>query len=169
MAQLVVTFPDSTQQTFELTEERLSVGRVSENGICLPETSISSRHAELTRKDQDYVLRDCNSTNGTRVNGQRIVESRLAHGDTVHFASVEARYVSSNKASQPLPPIPKKLVDLSSTATMTGRPTAFLNSSPFVKQDRSQKMNKLFKISVIALSILGAGLILTVIIKILNT
>ena len=113
MAKLVVISDEMKDRSFELTEEKVSVGRLSDNQISLDDGSVSSHHAELTRKGEDYVVRDLNSTNGTRVNGQRIVETRLYHGDTVGFAQIQLQYFSTGKKSlQPLPTTQKKTLNL---------------------------------------------------------
>jgi pSer/pThr/pTyr-binding forkhead associated (FHA) protein len=46
--------------------------------------AISRRHAELFELDGDLVIRDCDSSNGTYVNGRRITQAvRLTTGDTI--------------------------------------------------------------------------------------
>jgi len=140
MPKLVVTSAEMKDRTFELVEDRISVGRLPENGIRLEDKAISSHHAELNRKGEDYVVRDLNSTNGTRVNGQRIVEQRLIHGDVVCFGHIELQYFSSSKtAPQPLPELNKKTVDLSSLAsgTPTQKPSTYKSASPFQKHRRN--------------------------------
>jgi hypothetical protein len=76
-------------------------------------------------------LRDLNSTNGTRVNSLRIVETMLNSGDAVRMGSVEMRFESDvKKASQPLPPS-QTGVDLSQVGKGGGPPPSFGTSSPF--------------------------------------
>ena len=43
--------------------------------------SVSRRHARLSFRDGHWVLRDLDSTNGTRVNGTPVVRYRLEPGD----------------------------------------------------------------------------------------
>ena len=94
-------------KVFDLVEERISIGRALDNIICLEDGTVSHHHAVLTLEDGDYKIRDLNSTNGTRVNGLRIVENKLRHGDTLRLGSVEMRYESVVKpVSQPLPRTP---------------------------------------------------------------
>jgi pSer/pThr/pTyr-binding forkhead associated (FHA) protein len=113
MAKLVVISEEMKDRNFELSDDRVTVGRLQDNIICLDDGAISSHHAELSKKGEDYVVRDLNSTNGTRVNGQRIVETRLYHGDAVAFGHIQLQYFSSSKsAPQPLPSPLKKTVDL---------------------------------------------------------
>ncbi len=71
------------------------VGRHRDCGFVLDSSHCSQRHAELFSRDDTLWLRDLDSTNGTRVNGDRLTgERRLRHGDTVHFANLEFRVVT---------------------------------------------------------------------------
>ncbi len=68
------------------------VGRQHAAGLWLPQTAVSKQHAEFDLRDEQLVLRDLGSTNGTFVNAERIEgESTLVAGDLVHFANVGFR------------------------------------------------------------------------------
>ena len=47
MAKLSVSLPDGTDMTHELTEDVVTVGRVSDNVIYINDASVSSHHAEI--------------------------------------------------------------------------------------------------------------------------
>lgn len=168
MAKLVVISDEMKDRTFELTEEKVTVGRLPDNTISLDNGAVSSHHAEMIKKGDDYILHDLNSTNGTRVNGQRIVETRLSHGDTVWFGHLELQYLSTAKgASQPLPSR-RKTIDLSNSKvnTVNGRPTTFINDRLFSKNTTS-KTKKGLQIAlivsgVVALVVLGIALFLLI-------
>ncbi|HJZ68781.1 MAG TPA: trypsin-like peptidase domain-containing protein [Blastocatellia bacterium] len=68
---------------------RISVGRASDNMLCLGESArrVSSHHAEILRRGDGYLLRDLGSTNGTMINGRRVVVSELAHDDLIEFGT----------------------------------------------------------------------------------
>ena len=135
MPKLVVTSAEMKDRTFELSEDKITVGRLPDNQIRLEDSAVSSHHAVLTRKGEDYILRDLNSTNGTRVNGQRIVEMRLYHGDVVNFGHLQLQYFSRPQtAPQPLPSPLKKTVDLSNLSASSIRKTSFASASPFAKK-----------------------------------
>ena len=57
MPKLLVTLPDGSEVTHELTEDLVTVGRVSDNTIQIEDASVSSHHAELTLRGVDYVLK----------------------------------------------------------------------------------------------------------------
>ena len=58
----------------------------------LAEDLVSRRHAALSRDGERWVLRDLGSTNGTRVNGVRVVEDvEVRPGDRVNLGGVVYR------------------------------------------------------------------------------
>jgi hypothetical protein len=71
------------------TCEELLVGRHGGCDVVLPDPSVSRRHAWLTFHDGHWVLRDLDSTNGTRVNGARVERCRLEPGDRLRLGSAE--------------------------------------------------------------------------------
>lgn len=166
MPKLVVTSEEMKGRTFELFEDKVAVGRLPENHIRLEDKAISSHHAELHRKGEDYLVRDLNSTNGTRVNGQRVVEQRLMHGDTVSFGHLDLQYFSASKTSQqPLPEMSKKTVDLSgfSSGAITQKPATYKSVSPF--QRRGRNTSKL----VLQIAFFALGLVALVLLAIFIT
>ena len=54
--------------------------------LALNHTSISKLHCILVKTDGLIYMRDLGSTNGTRVNGQRVLRGALLPGDTISFA-----------------------------------------------------------------------------------
>jgi transcriptional regulator with GAF, ATPase, and Fis domain len=61
----------------------LTIGRKSDNGIAVPDSSISRRHCAITRQLDGYVITDLDSQNGTIVNGVPVKERVLAPGDQI--------------------------------------------------------------------------------------
>lgn len=59
--------------------------------IVIDRSSISKLHCLLVRSDGLLFLRDLGSTNGTKVNGQRVVRGALLPGDELAFASERFR------------------------------------------------------------------------------
>src|ERR1043165_3094856 len=82
--------------TFELKNPTIPVGRLADNGLHIEHSSVSGHHAELVLDELDYKVRDLDSTNGTRVNGERISEQKLRRNDIVRFGNVELLYDSEN-------------------------------------------------------------------------
>jgi two-component system cell cycle response regulator len=86
--------------------ERLSVqgnlliGREPDTTLMLPDPGVSSRHAMLEDQGGSWVLVDLKSTNGTYVNGERIVEVELKHGDKIVFGTTLVRFEVQDDADQ---------------------------------------------------------------------
>lgn len=63
----------------------LFIGRDPSSGIYIDASEISRNHASISFSDGKYILRDNGSTNGSFLNGTRISEGVLAHGDEIGF------------------------------------------------------------------------------------
>src|SRR5437764_14284822 len=91
MARLVLVSEGVTGRTFELKVEKTTVGRVEDNTFQIPETSVSSHHAEILLRGNDVVIKDLNSTNGTFINGEKVTESVLKPGQILRLGQIEMR------------------------------------------------------------------------------
>jgi len=68
----------------------VNIGRAEYNDMQIPDDSVSSQHAKLTRREGVWVLTDLGSTNGTMVDGERIEgDIPLAPGAFVRFGDVQ--------------------------------------------------------------------------------
>lgn len=65
----------------------LKIGRALDNDIIINNNHVSNHHACLN--EDDLVLTDLNSSNGTKVNGQKISKVKLNVGDIISFAQVQ--------------------------------------------------------------------------------
>lgn len=74
-------------QVFEL-QDVVRIGRTEENDIVLEDAQVSRHHATISQKTAGYDLQDLNSSNGTFLNGNRIVEPQtLKEGDQIQIGS----------------------------------------------------------------------------------
>ena len=72
-----------------LLRPKLVIGRRESCDICLRFPNISGRHCELTFQDGYWTIRDLGSTNGVRVNDDRVNQKNLLPGDRVSIANRE--------------------------------------------------------------------------------
>lgn len=76
-----------------LPGKRIGVGRTKENDLAIDDPSISKIHAALVlNSDNQLMVADTGSTNGTFINGQRIAYGRafpIAESDKLKFGMVE--------------------------------------------------------------------------------
>ena len=71
-------------RSFDLGQERISIGRSDENGIVLPHESVSREHAFVEpTADGHYAIYDNESKNGIIVNGVKVESALLQNGDVV--------------------------------------------------------------------------------------
>src|SRR5215510_12794740 len=73
----------------EFADEIITIGRAANNRLCFGdgERRVSSHHAQITRHDDAFLIRDLGSTNGTMINGRRIIISELASDDLIEFGA----------------------------------------------------------------------------------
>jgi pSer/pThr/pTyr-binding forkhead associated (FHA) protein len=82
--------PIDNAPAIELEKELTLVGRTEDCDIRIEHKSVSKLHCVLVKTDGLILLRDLGSTNGTRVNGQRIRRAALLPND--HLAIAAFRY-----------------------------------------------------------------------------
>jgi pSer/pThr/pTyr-binding forkhead associated (FHA) protein len=88
----------------EIAKDLVLVGRKEDCDIRLDHKSVSKLHCVLVKTDGLLLLRDLGSTNGTRVNGQRVRRAALLPNDQLQLASL--RYTVQVAADEPAPAAP---------------------------------------------------------------
>ncbi|RYZ35520.1 MAG: FHA domain-containing protein [Myxococcaceae bacterium] len=92
-AKLVVIAGPSEGAEFPLSEMEYTVGRASDNPICLQDTSVSRKHITLRKESAGWYVSDMKSGNGTLVNDEPVTdETLLANGDVITMGDSELRY-----------------------------------------------------------------------------
>lgn len=89
MAKLLIKTEGFADPVLELRLGVNRIGRAPGNHFQIPHPTISTSHCELVLGDGTVLLRDCDSTNGTFVNGERVKEALLQAGQTVRLGDVE--------------------------------------------------------------------------------
>ena len=83
---LVVRQGPIAGQVFELNKDEISIGRDIANDFVVNDAEVSRRHAKLTLEGERYKIEDLNSTNGTYIDGQRLIGPHLmAIGEIIMF------------------------------------------------------------------------------------
>ena len=73
---------------FRFEHTRIVIGRARGSDVQLPHPAVSATHATIHTQQDGYVIVDENSTNGTRVNDDKLVASRakpLRDGDQINI------------------------------------------------------------------------------------
>lgn len=87
-AYLIVLAGTNVGAVYRLGDQEITLGRSKKAGIALDDTNISRAHASLTLLSQDEVLlKDLGSTNGTFVGDERISKKILRDGDRFQLGS----------------------------------------------------------------------------------
>ncbi|MCH2124051.1 MAG: FHA domain-containing protein [Pirellulaceae bacterium] len=93
--------------TIPLLKEKLLVGRRESCDICLRFGNVSAHHCQLFLEQGYWFVKDLNSRNGVKVNGQRVARKRLDPGSMLSIARQKYEIAYSpfnNGASGPPPP-----------------------------------------------------------------
>src|SRR5262249_12765153 len=69
-----------------LVTDVMTIGRRESCDICLKFQNISGTHCELSLRNGVWHIRDLNSTNGIKVNGERTLRRPLQPGDEIDIA-----------------------------------------------------------------------------------
>jgi len=87
-AQLV---PLDGGKPIDIIKDMVLVGRKEDCDLNLDHKSVSKLHCVIVKTDGLLLVRDLGSTNGTRVNGQRVRRAALLPNDQLNIASVKFR------------------------------------------------------------------------------
>jgi phosphoserine phosphatase RsbU/P len=68
-----------------LEKPAFAIGRRSGNDLQLVGSDVSRDHADISRENEHYILRDRGSRYGTFVNGEQVSEKALVHGDLIRL------------------------------------------------------------------------------------
>ncbi|HKI35123.1 MAG TPA: sigma 54-interacting transcriptional regulator [Gemmataceae bacterium] len=106
---LVVRRDDGFGDVFSLAAaDRYTLGRAATNRIVLKDELCSREHAEVFHGNGCWRVRDLNSLNGTRVNGERLTaEIELTPGDDVHLGKTHLLFVEDMSQLPDVPTEPR--------------------------------------------------------------
>jgi predicted component of type VI protein secretion system len=82
MPRVCITVPGKNAQPYRFSLERKTVrlGRAADNDIIIDCPSVSSRHCEMLRVEGGYILKDLDSTNGIKLDDDRMEVIDLDNG-----------------------------------------------------------------------------------------
>jgi tetratricopeptide (TPR) repeat protein len=81
---LIISDDEGHETVVPFARDEISIGRLEGNTIRLTERNISRRHARLIRQTDAILIEDLGSSNGVRVNGERIASpAPIRSGDVI--------------------------------------------------------------------------------------
>lgn len=97
MAKIIVKLNNKIVQEHEV-DGTISIGR--ERGeIVLKNPAVSAKHARVRMEQNDFILEDLKSTNGTFINKGRISTQKLRHGDVIGIGKFELEFINQAEAA----------------------------------------------------------------------
>ena len=129
-------------KTFEIDRDAMSIGRRDTMDICIKDATLSGHHADIIRSERNgktvYILRDNDSTNGTRVNNVPITEQELKNSDLILFGAVEVLFDGDTESDGATTFQPTVTLDLSLDSGVTSVPN-LTNLNPLAEQEEKKR------------------------------
>jgi pSer/pThr/pTyr-binding forkhead associated (FHA) protein len=85
MARLVLKHESQVLREIPLANVPLTIGRALDNNLRIDNLAVSDHHARLCFENEEIVIEDLGSLNGTYVNGLRITRTTLRNGDNIQI------------------------------------------------------------------------------------
>jgi pSer/pThr/pTyr-binding forkhead associated (FHA) protein len=97
MRKVLLKFKDAVIKEILLEKEVYTIGRKEDNDVVIDNLATSGHHAKLIREGETMYVEDQNSTNGTFINGKRIVKSALNNGDVILVGNHTLEFITDVK------------------------------------------------------------------------
>ncbi|HEV8606016.1 MAG TPA: ATPase, T2SS/T4P/T4SS family [Tepidisphaeraceae bacterium] len=94
---------ESGPQKVPIAEKPVTIGRHPDNLLVITDTQASRFHAVIGRSKEGYIVKDLDSRNGTRLNGQPVKTAKLNEGDVVSIGTTDIRFSTGNSAAARAP------------------------------------------------------------------
>jgi pSer/pThr/pTyr-binding forkhead associated (FHA) protein len=86
------------------------IGRAPECQLRLDDEGMSRRHARLLPTETGIQVEDLGSTNGTYINGKRVLRGEAKVGDVIAFDVLQLRVAKPGQKAEPVPAVAKQIV-----------------------------------------------------------
>jgi pSer/pThr/pTyr-binding forkhead associated (FHA) protein len=131
MARIQFTTPDGNTFEADLTSDPMTVGRNEGNDLVIPDGSVSGSHGSFSQDGGMWVFTDNDSTNGTKISGERVQRVELGHGAQFEMGDVAVMFLDEESA-----PAQSTASRSSSQASYASAPADGYNSRPLDNSSR---------------------------------
>ncbi len=92
-----ITCPGMSDKRINLSKEEIVMGRGDNCTIKLPISNVSRLHLRIFAENEEYIVEDLNSTNGTFVNNVRISRCILRNNDQIKIGAAKILFSHEKK------------------------------------------------------------------------
>jgi hypothetical protein len=85
---------------YPLSDAGLRIGRAADNDVVIEHESVSSHHALISGNRENVMVTDLQSTNGTFINGQRVMVAPISGIVELSVGSVHCSFATSQSGEQ---------------------------------------------------------------------
>ncbi len=100
-SKLILTLDGAVINEYFIDKNSVSIGRKLNNDIQLTEPTVSGNHSIIKILNDEAVISDNASTNGTLLNGVKITKSALKHGDIIQIGNYQFSYHDAQDVYEP--------------------------------------------------------------------
>jgi pSer/pThr/pTyr-binding forkhead associated (FHA) protein len=92
-ASVVIVDGYAAGMEYLLTKDHTVIGRDKDADIALKDPLVSRQHVAIVYREGNYLLKDLESTNGTRMSGTLIKQADLHHGDKFRTGDTTFQFI----------------------------------------------------------------------------
>jgi pSer/pThr/pTyr-binding forkhead associated (FHA) protein len=94
MPKMILSLQGPVIKEVALLKEKTTLGRRPYNDIVIDNLAVSGEHARFILDGNEVIIEDCNSTNGTYVNGRAVEKQMLNDGDQIEVGKYSIAFVA---------------------------------------------------------------------------
>ena len=102
MIKIELKFKNKILKKIETEKSEITIGRSSSADIQIDNLAVSKLHARILNQRHQYTVEDLNSTNGTFLNGEKIVKAILKHNDLVTIGKHSLKISYEKESKKPI-------------------------------------------------------------------
>jgi hypothetical protein len=90
-ANFIVKGPNGVEKAYPMRAISVTIGRSDQCDIAVKDSSMSGRHAEISKMNGEIRVKDMGSANGIWLNGERVEDVELFDGDVLRLGQTSIR------------------------------------------------------------------------------